>query len=148
MYVYVCVLCRAERVRCSPPACGVHVDTDMLKEMTYIVLLNTYIHIYIHTHTYTYSATMLALAIAVASKWLILGRRKAGEYNWDASPYCQRWQFYRELLCLSPIFEHVASIRMTTKTTLVWLCANVFWYDAVICMHTWAHALWGARTKV
>jgi len=35
-----------------------------------------------------------SLLIDVCSKWLILGRRKAGVYPWDKSSYCQRWQVY------------------------------------------------------
>ncbi|EXA29003.1 hypothetical protein FOVG_19432 [Fusarium oxysporum f. sp. pisi HDV247] len=36
----------------------------------------------------------LALAIIIASKWLLMGRRMAGNYDWDKSPYCQRWQIF------------------------------------------------------
>ncbi|KAF4553860.1 AMP-binding enzyme-like protein 22 [Elsinoe fawcettii] len=37
---------------------------------------------------------VLALALVIAAKWILLGRRKAGNYDWDKSPYCQRWQLY------------------------------------------------------
>lgn len=37
---------------------------------------------------------LIALFIDISSKWLILGRRQAGEYPWDESSYCQRWQLY------------------------------------------------------
>ncbi|PNS19318.1 hypothetical protein CAC42_2495 [Sphaceloma murrayae] len=37
---------------------------------------------------------ILALALVIAAKWLLLGRRRPGNYNWDKSPYCQRWQLY------------------------------------------------------
>jgi acetyltransferase-like isoleucine patch superfamily enzyme len=36
--------------------------------------------------------SLLALAIVVATKWLLLGRRQPGNYDWDKSSYCQRWQ--------------------------------------------------------
>lgn len=36
----------------------------------------------------------LALAIVVGSKWLLMGRRQAGNYDWDKSSYCQRWQLF------------------------------------------------------
>lgn len=36
--------------------------------------------------------SIIALAITIASKWAILGRRKPGNYSWDVSSYCQRWQ--------------------------------------------------------
>lgn len=37
---------------------------------------------------------ILALIIDISAKWLIIGRRKPGSYNWDESSYCQRWQMY------------------------------------------------------
>ncbi|KAF4502485.1 hypothetical protein FAGAP_1300 [Fusarium agapanthi] len=38
--------------------------------------------------------SVLALAIIIRSKWLLMGRRKAGNYDWDKSPYCQCWQIF------------------------------------------------------
>ena len=35
---------------------------------------------------------ILALAINIGAKWTLMGRRKPGSYDWDKSPYCQRWQ--------------------------------------------------------
>ncbi|KHN99276.1 AMP-dependent synthetase/ligase [Metarhizium album ARSEF 1941] len=37
---------------------------------------------------------VLALCIVIASKWVLLGRRQPGNYDWDKSPYCQRWQLF------------------------------------------------------
>ncbi|KAF7555584.1 hypothetical protein G7Z17_g2078 [Cylindrodendrum hubeiense] len=37
---------------------------------------------------------ILALAIVVGAKWILLGRRKPGNYDWDKSSYCQRWQAF------------------------------------------------------
>lgn len=37
---------------------------------------------------------VLALLIVVGAKWALLGRRKPGNYDWDKSPYCQRWQLF------------------------------------------------------
>lgn len=37
---------------------------------------------------------LLALAITIAAKWLLLGRRIPGSYDWDKSSYCQRWQLF------------------------------------------------------
>ncbi|KAJ3400237.1 hypothetical protein HDU80_007139 [Chytriomyces hyalinus] len=34
----------------------------------------------------------IAFSIMIASKWLIIGRRVPGSYDWDKSNYCQRWQ--------------------------------------------------------
>jgi len=41
-----------------------------------------------------FACNFFAIAFEVAMKWILLGRRKPGNYNWDASSYCQRWQFY------------------------------------------------------
>ncbi|KAH7025947.1 uncharacterized protein B0I36DRAFT_293654 [Microdochium trichocladiopsis] len=38
------------------------------------------------------SASLVALAVVIASKWILLGRRQPGNYDWDKSSYCQRWQ--------------------------------------------------------
>ncbi|PTB39784.1 hypothetical protein M441DRAFT_47685 [Trichoderma asperellum CBS 433.97] len=37
---------------------------------------------------------ILALFIVIASKWILLGRRTPGNYDWDKSSYCQRWQIF------------------------------------------------------
>lgn len=37
---------------------------------------------------------LLATAAVIGAKWALLGRRQPGNYNWDASPYCQNWQLY------------------------------------------------------
>ncbi|THW02430.1 hypothetical protein D6D26_04305 [Aureobasidium pullulans] len=37
---------------------------------------------------------LLALTIVVAAKWILLGRRQVGNYDWDKSSYCQRWQLF------------------------------------------------------
>eukprot|EP01038_Epipyxis_sp_PR26KG_P006462 gene6462-8890_t len=42
-------------------------------------------------------ACFIALGVDVAAKWLLLGRRLPGEYAWDQSSYCQRWQMYLTL---------------------------------------------------
>lgn len=33
-----------------------------------------------------------ATAAVIAMKWILMGRRKQGSYDWDKSSYCQRWQ--------------------------------------------------------
>ncbi|KAK0724139.1 hypothetical protein B0H67DRAFT_483049 [Lasiosphaeris hirsuta] len=38
--------------------------------------------------------SIIALAITIAGKWAVIGRRKPGNYSWDVSSYCQRWQLY------------------------------------------------------
>lgn len=37
---------------------------------------------------------VLALAIVIAAKWVLLGQRQPGNYDWDKSSYCQRWQLF------------------------------------------------------
>lgn len=36
----------------------------------------------------------LAFCWVVGTKWLIIGRRREGRYDWDQSSYCQRWQLH------------------------------------------------------
>jgi hypothetical protein len=38
--------------------------------------------------------SILALSSTIAAKWILLGRRRKGSYNWDESSYCQRWQIF------------------------------------------------------
>lgn len=35
----------------------------------------------------------IALGVVICVKWIVMGRRKEGEYHWDKSSYNQRWQF-------------------------------------------------------
>lgn len=37
---------------------------------------------------------VVAISVTIGSKWLLLGRRQPGNYDWDKSPYCQNWQLY------------------------------------------------------
>ena len=37
---------------------------------------------------------IVALLAVIASKWILLGRRRPGNYDWDKSSYCQRWQLF------------------------------------------------------
>ena len=38
--------------------------------------------------------SIVALSIVIAAKWILLGRRQPGNYDWDKSSYCQRWQLF------------------------------------------------------
>lgn len=49
---------------------------------------------------------ILALAITIGAKWTLMGRRKPGNYDWDRSPYCQRWQI---LLTIERLRRHCFS---------------------------------------
>ena len=42
----------------------------------------------------TMAQTIAATAFVIASKWALLGRRRPGNYDWDKSSYCQRWQIF------------------------------------------------------
>ncbi|TID27890.1 putative peroxisomal-coenzyme a synthetase [Venturia nashicola] len=33
-----------------------------------------------------------ALALSISMKWIAIGQREQGDYDWDKSSYCQRWQ--------------------------------------------------------
>ncbi|MCJ1395012.1 hypothetical protein MMC18_007893 [Xylographa bjoerkii] len=46
---------------------------------------------------------VLALLIVIAAKWVLMGRRAPGKYDWDKSSYCQRWQV---LLTIERIRRH------------------------------------------
>ena len=37
---------------------------------------------------------LLAYGVDVGAKWALLGKREPGEYPWDASSYCLRWNVY------------------------------------------------------
>ncbi|KAJ4141732.1 hypothetical protein NW768_000949 [Fusarium equiseti] len=38
--------------------------------------------------------SILAMGIIICSKWILMGRRTPGNYDWDKSSYCQRWQIF------------------------------------------------------
>lgn len=37
---------------------------------------------------------MLVIVMMIAAKWILIGRRQPGNYDWDKSSYCQRWQLF------------------------------------------------------
>ncbi|KAJ7663603.1 AMP-dependent synthetase and ligase [Mycena rosella] len=37
---------------------------------------------------------ILAVLWVIATKWIVIGRRRDGQYAWDSSSYCQRWQLH------------------------------------------------------
>ncbi|KAK7432184.1 hypothetical protein QQZ08_001129 [Neonectria magnoliae] len=43
---------------------------------------------------FTTVQSLIAIATVVGAKWILLGRRLPGNYDWDKSSYCQRWQLY------------------------------------------------------
>lgn len=36
--------------------------------------------------------SVVALGICIGAKWFLVGQRTQGDYDWDKSSYCQRWQ--------------------------------------------------------
>ncbi|KAH9913311.1 acetyl-CoA synthetase-like protein [Epithele typhae] len=46
---------------------------------------------------------VVALVYTVVMKWLIIGRRAPGGYDWDKSSYCQRWQLH--LVASKPLYR-------------------------------------------
>ncbi|KAI8337529.1 hypothetical protein BC941DRAFT_352853 [Chlamydoabsidia padenii] len=59
---------------------------DSKEGLTLLVILGTMMAI-MSVMTFT------CLSLDIAIKWMLFGRRKQGQYNWDESSYCQRWQF-------------------------------------------------------
>ncbi|KAJ5109567.1 hypothetical protein N7532_002212 [Penicillium argentinense] len=37
--------------------------------------------------------SFIALGVVIGVKWMVMGRRKEGQFHWDKSSYNQRWQF-------------------------------------------------------
>ena len=37
---------------------------------------------------------VFSLLWVIATKWVIIGQRRAGAFDWDTSDYCQRWQLH------------------------------------------------------
>jgi hypothetical protein len=37
---------------------------------------------------------VMCLIWVIISKWIIIGRREPGSYDWDKNSYCQRWQLH------------------------------------------------------
>ncbi|TBU54904.1 acetyl-CoA synthetase-like protein [Dichomitus squalens] len=46
---------------------------------------------------------VIALLWVVVTKWIVIGRRVAGSYDWDKSSYCQRWQLH--LVLAKPLYR-------------------------------------------
>lgn len=40
---------------------------------------------------------IISLLWVIVTKWILIGRRREGKYNWDMSSYCQRWQTHLTL---------------------------------------------------
>ena len=66
------------------------IDYDIISYSPYSIYL-----IFVTFSIVLNMATIItALSIEIVGKWSIMGRRLVGEYKWDSSNYCQRWQIY------------------------------------------------------
>ncbi|KAG7445147.1 AMP-dependent synthetase and ligase [Guyanagaster necrorhizus] len=66
-----------------------------------------------------------ALAVilwVIVTKWIIIGRRNVGKYEWDKSSYCQRWQLH--LVLSRPLYKGYGNggilLPMTGTVFIVW----------------------------
>ncbi|KAF2664340.1 hypothetical protein BT63DRAFT_106551 [Microthyrium microscopicum] len=70
------------------------------------------------------SLSILALLICIVAKWVLIGRRTPGSYDWDASSYCQRWKLY---LTIERIRRgHFGGDDILTMLTGTWFIATYF----------------------
>ncbi|RKF60885.1 hypothetical protein OnM2_046021 [Erysiphe neolycopersici] len=61
--------------------------------------------------------SLLTLMIIIAAKWIIIGRRQIGNYDWDKSSYCQRWKLFLSIETLrSRCFGGNGILSMITGT--------------------------------
>ncbi|KAH6845794.1 hypothetical protein B0I37DRAFT_435284 [Chaetomium sp. MPI-CAGE-AT-0009] len=68
--------------------------------------------------------TILATSIVIAAKWILLGRLQVGNYDWDKSSYCQRWQmFFAADRLQKRAFRRYGIVGMLSGT---WYCAQYF----------------------
>jgi acetyltransferase-like isoleucine patch superfamily enzyme len=74
--------------------------------------------IYLASHAVRFILCMVA---EVSAKWIFLGRRKEGQFNWDKSTYGQNWEFY----------QVITRIRQLNKISTLDLIAGspyLIWY--------------------
>lgn len=50
------------------------------------------ISLYISFSFFQVVFSAIALGVCICAKWLLVGQREQGDYDWDKSSYCQRWQ--------------------------------------------------------
>ncbi len=46
---------------------------------------------------------LAAILWVILTKWIVIGRRQAGKFEWDKSSYCQRWQLH--LVLSRPLYK-------------------------------------------
>ncbi|KAF9269892.1 acetyl-CoA synthetase-like protein [Marasmius fiardii PR-910] len=66
---------------------------------------------------------LLAFAFVILMKWVLLGRRRVGQYDWDKHPYSQRWKLHLVISTLvSNAFGKAGLLRPISGT------AYIAWY--------------------
>jgi hypothetical protein len=68
------------------------------------VLYGTMFGVFLLTHTIR---IVICVVVEIAAKWILMGRRSQGRYNWDTSNYGQNWEFYQ-------ILTHIRKLHRTT----------------------------------
>ena len=68
------------------------------------VLYGTMFGVFLLTHA---TRVFICFAVEIAAKWILLGQRSEGRYNWDTSTYGQNWEFYQ-------IITHVRKLHRVT----------------------------------
>lgn len=59
----------------------------------------------------------ISMFVTIAAKWVLLGRRKPGSYDWDKSSYCQRWQVLLTIeTIINESLEGIGVLRMLSGT--------------------------------
>ncbi|EEB95626.1 hypothetical protein MPER_05369, partial [Moniliophthora perniciosa FA553] len=65
---------------------------------------------------------VLSLLWVILTKWIVIGQRRAGQYHWDKSSYCQRWQLH--LVLSRPLYTGHGNggvlAPLTGTTFIVW----------------------------
>jgi acetyltransferase-like isoleucine patch superfamily enzyme len=92
-------------VHAAPLICSIHLsgallygvsfsDRDYLIDYNYPTAFIVLFTFYCIVHSLR---VMVWAAVEIGSKWLLMGQREAGVYNWDTSSYNQRWEILQLL---------------------------------------------------
>lgn len=68
--------------------------------------------------------TSMALAFIISTKWILIGRRQPGTYDWDQTDYCQRWKLLLTIERLRR--KHLGGDDIISLFTGTWFCAAYF----------------------
>lgn len=75
-------------------ACVLRQVSELSTHTTVEIGVYTFFLLVIFLSFFYAAIALITIAIEILFKWLRFGRRQSGEYNWDQSSYCQRWQLY------------------------------------------------------